>query len=179
MKLKILSKKRSLLSCGLNLTVISSVLLMFFVAACSDTAELTPIQKSLYSAWKMADKIRAAYRTKKADPIVSMVSPNLAQQWSLQKKLNELFLGMAQTSLHLELDSGVWDADTGTVIYKAHWTFTGVISLGGPKFFKTGECRLWIRLGENGAPSTIERVVGDNFFLISLPKQKIPVNGGT
>lgn len=166
------------MSWGFPATVISSVLLMFLVGACSDTAQLTPIQKSLYSAWTMADKMRVAYRTKKSDPIVSMVSGPLAQQWSLEKKLNELFLGMAQTSLHLELDSGVWDADTGTVVYKAHWTFTGVISQGGPKLFKTGECRLWIRLGENGAPSTIEKVVGDNFFLISLPKQKIPVNGG-
>lgn len=151
---------------------------MLVMAACSDNAEMTPIQKTLYSAWTMADKMRIAYRTKNAETLVSMVSDPLSQQWSLQKKLNELFLGMAQTSLHLELDSGVWDADTGTVIYKAHWTFTGKISQGGPKLFKTGECRLWIRLGENGSPSTIENVVGDNFFLISLPKQKNLNNGG-
>ena len=152
--------------------------LIFVLAACTDTVELTPTQKDLYSAWGLADKVRVDYRSKNTDSLIGMVSPALSQKWDLEKKLEALFLGMTQTGLHLEMDSGVWDPDTGTVIYKAHWTFVGMISTGSPKIFKTGECRLWIRLGHDGKPASIQKVVGDNFFLISLPKQKTPGGGG-
>ncbi|AKS24499.1 hypothetical protein BOX30_09085 [Leptospirillum ferriphilum] len=119
-----------------------------------------------------------AYRSKDTDSLLGLVSPDLTKEWDLQKKLESLFLGMARTGLHLEMDSGVWDPETGTVIYKAHWTFVGMITQGSPKLFKTGECRIWVRLPQNNGKASIQKIVGDNFFLISLPKKKMVGGGG-
>ncbi len=172
-------KKSGIISPGLiNATRIVFILLIAVLPACSDTVELTPSDLELYSSWKIADKVRIAYRSKNADSLLKMVSPALSQKWDLQKKLESIFLGMARTGLHLEMDSGIWDPDTGTVIYKAHWTFVGMITEGSPKLFKTGECRLWISLPENGKASSIQKIIGDNFFLISLPKKRVVGGGG-
>lgn len=148
----------------------------FSGASCSDTAEMTPIQKKLFSAWDITREIRVDYQKKNADNLLTLMTPELSERYSVRKKLDELFLGLATTSLHLELDQGVWDTKSNTIDYKAHWTFSGMVKKGGPRVFKTGECRIWISLGATGEPSRIQRIVGDNFLLMALPPGKIPQN---
>ncbi|MHB8542962.1 MAG: hypothetical protein ACYC9S_03010 [Leptospirales bacterium] len=148
------------------------------ITACEDTPEITPMQKKLFSAWNIARKMRVDYQKKDADKVISLLTPELAQKYDVRKKLDELFLGLATTSLHLELDQGIWETKSNRIDYKAHWTFSGMVKKGGPRVFKTGECRIWVILGTTGEPSRIQRIVGDNFLLMALPPGKISQNPG-
>ena len=156
------------------------ILLAFVLAgtACSDTAEMTPVQQKLFSAWGLVRKIRLDYREKNADNLMTLLTPELARKYPIRKKLDELFLGLATTRLHLELDQGVWDTKSDTILYKAHWTFSGMVKKGGPRVFKTGECQIGVVLGASGEPSRIQSIVGDNFLLMALPPGKLSGNPG-
>lgn len=140
--------------------------------ACSDEAELTPEQKNLFATWDIAKEIRKDFREKKSDELLALLSPGFAGRVTIKKHLETLFLGLEKTTLHLEMDSGIWDPQKHTVEYKAHWTFSGFVKKGNPRLFKTGECRIWVRMGEQGTTPVIEEIIGDNFLLMTLPSQK-------
>ncbi len=156
------------------------ILLSFLVGgtACSETAQLTPAQKQLFSAWDLVKEIRMDYREKDSDKVLALLTPELAQKYQVRKKLEELFLGLEITRLHLEVDQGTWEPQSNRMIYKAHWTFSGRIKQKGPPVFKTGECQIVVVMGEANAPSLIESITGDNFLLMALPPGKVPVNSG-
>ena len=140
--------------------------------ACSDEAELTPEQKNLFATWDIAQEIRKDFREKKSDELLALLSPGFPGKVTIKKRLETLFLGLEKTALHLEMDSGIWNPQKHTIEYKAHWTFSGFLKKGGPRVFKTGECRIWVRMGEQGTTPVIEEIIGDNFLLMTLPSQK-------
>lgn len=144
---------------------------MFAGTGCSDEAELTPEQKTLFATWDISKEIRKDFRDKKTEELISRLSPEFEGKDAAKKNLEALFLGLEKTTMHLNMDSGVWIPQTRTIEYKAHWTFSGFVKEGSPRIFKTGECRIWIRLGDSEKPPLIEKITGDNFLLVGLPKQ--------